>query len=96
MPSTYESLSGDVQKAAQYSMTQHGSNSVGVTKLPGVWIDYQISPMVVRYKEVRRSLSHFLTNLCAIVGGIFAVAGLLDSTVYRSMKLWRKQQLGKD
>lgn len=96
VPSTYESLSGDVQKAAQYSMTQHGSNSVGVTKLPGVWIDYQISPMVVRYKEVRRSLSHFLTNLCAIVGGIFAVAGLLDSTVYRSMKLWRKQQLGKD
>lgn len=96
VPSTYESMFGNIQKAAQYSMTQHGSNSIGVTKLPGVWIDYQISPMVVRYKEVRRSLSHFLTNLCAIIGGIFAVAGLLDSTVHRSVKHWRKQQLGKD
>jgi len=96
VPSTFEKLNGEVVNAAQYSMTEHGSSSLGNSRLPGVWLDYQISPMVIRYKERQRSMTHFFTNICAIVGGIFAVAGLLDSTVYRSMKLWRKQQLGKD
>jgi len=96
VPSTYEYISKKKLSAAQYSMTEHADNVDGMNRLPGIWFDFQISPMLVRYKETTRSMAHFLTSLVAIIGGIFAVAGLIDSSVYRGMKHWKKQQLGKD
>jgi len=104
VPSTFEYLllknvannKRNIKNAAQYSMTQHVQSVEAMSRLPGIWFDFQISPMLVRYKEVSRSFTHFITSLVAIIGGIFAVAGLIDSTLYRSLKHWQKQQLGKD
>jgi len=48
-----------------------------------VFVNYELSPLRVRISEKRRSLGHFLTNCCAIIGGIFTVAGLVDSVIYR-------------
>ena len=46
--------------------------------------------------EARTSFLHFLTNVCAIVGGVFTVSGILDSTLYHGQKLIRKKmELGK-
>lgn len=50
----------------------------------------------VNVVEQHRSFLHFLTNVCAIVGGVFTVAGILDSTVYHGHRLIRKKkELGK-
>jgi hypothetical protein len=50
----------------------------------------------VLIQEQRASFLHFLTNVCAIVGGIFAVSGLIDGTVYQAEKVIRKKiELGK-
>jgi len=39
---------------------------------------------------------HFLTNVCAIVGGVWALSGLVDSTVYHSQRLIKKKiDIGK-
>lgn len=39
---------------------------------------------------------HFVTNVCAIVGGLWAVSGLIDSTVYHGQKMMRKKiDIGK-
>jgi endoplasmic reticulum-Golgi intermediate compartment protein 3 len=39
---------------------------------------------------------HFVTNVCAIVGGVFTVSGILDATVYHGHRLIRKKmELGK-
>lgn len=57
---------------------------------------YDLSPILIQYTEVTISFSHFLTNLCAIIGGVFTIAGLLDSCVFHSLKtLERKIELGK-
>lgn len=46
--------------------------------------------------EHRESFLHFVTNACAIVGGVFTVAGILDATVYHSQRLIRqKAGIGK-
>lgn len=46
--------------------------------------------------ERQSSFLHFLTNVCAIVGGVWAVSGVVDSAVYQGQRLIRqKQQLGK-
>ena len=31
-----------------------------------------------------KSFSHFLTNVCAILGGIYAFAGMVDNFLYRT------------
>ena len=46
--------------------------------------------------EARTSFLHFLTNVCAIVGGVFTVSGILDATLYHGQRLIRKKrELGK-
>ena len=52
--------------------------------------------MIVRYYEQQKSFSHFITNLCAIIGGVYAVAGVVDMIIYKSLKNYRRTQLGKD
>lgn len=44
----------------------------------GCFVFYDLSPIKVHIIESRSSFLHYLTNLCAIVGGVFAVSGLLD------------------
>ena len=40
-------------------------------------------------------VDRFLHSLLAIVGGVFAVAGMVDSTVYQTIELAKKVGLGK-
>ena len=90
-----------VDRAAtnQFSVTQHMKYirfDRGQHGLPGVFFMYDISPMMIRVYEERRSFMHFLTGVCAIVGGVFTVAGMVDSTLYHGLKsIRRKQELGK-
>lgn len=48
----------------------------------GVFFMYDLSPIMVKFTERQRSFAHFLTSVCAIVGGVFTVAGIIDSLVY--------------
>ena len=36
-----------------------------------------------------------MSGICALVGGVYTVAGIVDSIVYHSAVAWRKQRLGK-
>ncbi|CAG8601157.1 3304_t:CDS:2 [Diversispora eburnea] len=91
----------------QYSVTQferdltgkdhkdgHSHNHYG--GLPGVFFNYDISPMLIINREESKSFTHFLTGVCAIVGGIFTVAGILDGFIYNAEKTFKKKvELGK-
>ena len=50
--------------------------------VPGVHFKYDVSEIRARHVESRRSFSHFLTALCAIVGGVYTIVGLLDQAVH--------------
>lgn len=99
VPTVYRKLNGEVVNTNQFSVTKHKRvvrQVTGEHGLPGVFVLYEFSPMVVQYTENRRSFMHFLTGLCAIVGGIFTVAGLIDSMIYYSSRaLQKKIDLGK-
>ncbi|WVR03852.1 hypothetical protein IAU60_000849 [Kwoniella sp. DSM 27419] len=93
-------LSGEKIPSNQYSATQyerdlrqgggkdsHGHvTSHGVSGYPGVFFNYEISPMKVIHTETRQSFAHFLTSTCAIVGGVLTVASLVDSFIWSSSK----------
>lgn len=40
-----------------------------------VFFVYDISPISVTIREERRHFGHFLTRICAVIGGVFAVTG---------------------
>ena len=92
---------GELQSSVsshQFSVTTN-QKEVGAGSgdgLPGFFVQYDFSPLIVKFTERRKSLSHFLVSLCAIVGGIFTVASLLDAAIYHSAKaLQAKVDLGK-
>jgi len=52
--------------------------------------------MLIIYTEKQRSIFHFLTGVCSIVGGIFTVAGIIDTFLYSAERTLRKKiELGK-
>ncbi|XP_059158258.1 endoplasmic reticulum-Golgi intermediate compartment protein 3-like [Physella acuta] len=99
VPTTYTKVNGEHLYTNQFSVTKHSKSVggfLGESGLPGVFFSYELSPIMVKYTEKQRSFLHFLTEVCAIVGGIFTVASLLDSFLYHSSRvIARKIELGK-
>ena len=58
--------------------------------LPGVFFIYDISPIMVKFTEKTMSFSYFLTSLCAIVGGVFTTAGIVDGLVYHTAAMTQR------
>lgn len=57
---------------------------------------YELSPIMVQATVKWRPFLSFITQLCAILGGVFTVASILDKLVYGSVKhVQKKVQLGK-
>ncbi|XP_075428692.1 endoplasmic reticulum-Golgi intermediate compartment protein 3 isoform X3 [Ascaphus truei] len=99
VPTVYVKVDGEVLRTNQFSVTRHekiANGLIGDQGLPGVFVLYELSPMMVKLTEKHRSFTHFITGVCAIVGGVFTVAGLIDSLIYHSARvLQRKIELGK-
>eukprot|EP00123_Amoebidium_parasiticum_P014004 comp22277_c1_seq1/m.32969 comp22277_c1_seq1/g.32969 ORF comp22277_c1_seq1/g.32969 comp22277_c1_seq1/m.32969 type:complete len:403 (-) comp22277_c1_seq1:134-1342(-) len=95
VPTVYRRANGEEVKTNQFSFTAHDkviNYGAGDHGLPGVFINYDMSPILVKITEENRSFFHFLTSVCAIVGGVFAVAGLIDTLIYRSTKALNKRE----
>ncbi len=37
----------------------------------------------------------FITSMCAVIGGVFTVAGIVDGLFHNTMKFAKKVELGK-
>lgn len=83
----------------QFSVTTHQKSAMaisGESAMPGVFFSYELSPLMVKYTEKDNSFSHFLVNICGIIGGIFTVAGLVDGVLHKvERQIRRKMELGK-
>ncbi|KAK7496259.1 hypothetical protein BaRGS_00012424 [Batillaria attramentaria] len=97
VPTVYEDISGNIRYPFQYTYSQreviqyhHGGRA-----MPAIWFRYELSPITVRYKEKRKPFYTFLTTICAIIGGTFTVAGILDSFVFTAAEIFKKAELGK-
>jgi hypothetical protein len=54
--------------------------------VPNAVFTYGISPYRVVHREEAASLGSFITQLCAIIGGVFTVFGLIDGVLYHGAK----------
>merc|ERR1719401_2242887 len=93
VPTTYLPL--DSKPLHVYQFTAN-SNKIANQQMPSLYLRYDFSPVTVTYKETRESFTHFTVQICAVIGGIFTVAGLLDSVLHRGIvHLAKKAQFGK-
>eukprot|EP00238_Polyblepharides_amylifera_P002301 CAMPEP_0196594442 /NCGR_PEP_ID=MMETSP1081-20130531/78422_1 /TAXON_ID=36882 /ORGANISM="Pyramimonas amylifera, Strain CCMP720" /LENGTH=311 /DNA_ID=CAMNT_0041918715 /DNA_START=334 /DNA_END=1269 /DNA_ORIENTATION=+ len=97
VPTVYRTARGRKIDTNQFSVTEHFKKSEGMGgTLPGVFVFYDLSPIKVNFTEERTPVLHFVTNLCAILGGVFTVSGIVDSFVYHGQKaIAKKSELGK-
>ncbi|XP_019196573.1 PREDICTED: protein disulfide-isomerase 5-3-like isoform X2 [Ipomoea nil] len=90
-----EVMTGTNKVVEDYEYTSH-SSLVHSLDIPVAKFHYEPSPMQVLITETAKSFSHFLTNVCAIIGGVFTVAGILDSLLLNTLRLVKKVELGKN
>mmetsp|Transcript_17509 Transcript_17509/g.44882 ORF Transcript_17509/g.44882 Transcript_17509/m.44882 type:complete len:615 (+) Transcript_17509:62-1906(+) len=99
VPTTYEFIGGQSVHTNQFSVTQYfKSLSVdsGSSMVPCIAFVFELTPLKVRKTERRGgSLLNFLTRSAAIIGGIFTVAGFIDSAVFFGTRQLEKMNIGK-
>ena len=98
IPTIYTSERGKRLNTNQYTITERfrplnmpditNTNNPQSAVLPGIFFVYELSPFMVEVKRERAPFSHLFTKLCAIIGGVFTVMGVFDSTLYKFLKLW--------
>lgn len=100
VPTTYQFENGILlNNTYQYSVTKSIktiSSSINANKLlPGLFFNYEFSPIMIKFIEKQKSLTHFITSCCAIIGGLFTIAGLCDSFIFKYYNLFKKYQINK-
>ncbi|PON36242.1 Endoplasmic reticulum vesicle transporter, C-terminal [Parasponia andersonii] len=87
VPTEYRYIWKEVLPTNQFSVTEYFSPMKDYDKSwPAVYFLYDLSPITVTIKEERRSFLHFITRLCAVLGGTFALTGMLDRWMYRLLE----------
>ncbi|KAK3101961.1 hypothetical protein FSP39_007659 [Pinctada imbricata] len=66
----------------QYAVTERNrtiNHSQGSHGIPGIFIKYDLNALKIRIREQHQPFLQFLVRLCGIVGGVFAVSGMLHN-----------------
>lgn len=96
VPTEYRFLRGLVMPTNQFSATEYFmSSNVYDRNWPAVFFVYDLSPISVTIREERHHFGHFITRLCAVIGGTFAVTGMLDRWIHGLVELALSSQKGK-
>ena len=86
---------GEKINGFQVSITRH-QRKVTQNNIPAVNFNYDFSAMTIYKTQRRKPFTSFITGLCAIVGGIYTIAALTDSLLFRAQRtLFTKTQTGK-
>ncbi|CAI5716074.1 unnamed protein product [Hyaloperonospora brassicae] len=85
VPTEYTFLSASRIITNQFSVTEHFHQLTSTSDkgLPMVSFSYTFSPIMFRIEQYRVGLLQFLTSVCAIVGGVFTILGIMDSLAFR-------------
>ena len=82
VPTTYTDINNNFWHVHQFTAS---SNEVVSNMLPAVYFRFDLSPVTVRYWQYKENFNHFLIQICAIIGGIFSVTGIIDALIHQSV-----------
>jgi hypothetical protein len=82
VPTTYEAVDGSLYSVHQFTANTNDLHDSSTA----LYFRYELSPVTIRYTQSLSSLFHFIVQICAIVGGIFTVVGIVDSMIHAGMQ----------
>ena len=91
VPTTVTRLRGPRHHTHQFSVTEYFSpahQDRREVQLPALLFAYDFSPITCAISERRRSLLHFVSRVCGVVGGVFTMTGLVDQWVFAAVTWW--------
>ncbi len=90
----YGAAEHNYEFAFQESLHKGVRLSPGMTALtltaPGIHFFYEFYPVMVEYTHQRKPFLQFVTQVLAVVGGIFTISNILDSILYQSARAIKK------
>ncbi|RUS83408.1 hypothetical protein EGW08_008829 [Elysia chlorotica] len=97
VPTVYEDKRGNIRYPFQYTYSYRDMMQMGHggRMMPAIWFRYELSPITVRYVEKSKPFYTFLVMVCAIIGGTFTVAGIIDSLIFSAAEIVKKLEIGK-
>lgn len=92
VPTIYQNYNG--QRTDSYQFT--ANTNVVYYNFPAIYFRFDMSPITVQFTEKRKPFTHFLVQLCAIIGGVVTVLGILSSVIHHSLnRVLKKAKMGK-
>ena len=94
VPTKFLTYSG--KEINNYQYTYSSFSEYTLNEMPSIYFRYDISPITVEYKQYKETFLNFFINICAILGGVFTVTGIIDAIIHKSVVLLlRKAELNK-
>jgi len=97
VPTVYEDTKKNIRYPYQYTYSYrevmhfgHGGRA-----MTAIWFRYELSPITVHYVEKHQPFYTYLVMICAIIGGTFTVAGIIDGLVFSASEIVKKLEIGK-
>ena len=76
----YKGIGG--QKYATYEYATNTNQYKEPDKVPMIRIHYDLSPLRIVSKEIRKSFFEWFTSMCAIVGGVYTFSVLVEGVMH--------------
>lgn len=93
VPISYEDLHGETVYFYEYTVANREAQREDV---PAASFSYEVSPVRLAARQSKENFVTFVTQLCAVIGGVFTVMGILDSTLHAGSRVvTQKLGLGK-
>lgn len=73
-----------------YQYVSNSNHILGRFQIPAIYFRYDFSPLTVKFIQRRSSFAHFLVQVCAIVGGVVTVLGLVNGALVAASKSFKK------
>lgn len=81
--------------AYEYTVHSHMYKSDQEIFIPTAKFSYDMSPIQIVVTQRSKAFYHFMTTTCAIIGGVFTVAGILDGLFHAGARIAKKVEIGK-
>jgi hypothetical protein len=59
---------------------------------PALFFRYELSPIKIRYTVYYDTWTTFLVEICAIIGGLFVVTGIIESVLRNGLSIVSHEQ----
>ncbi len=84
VPTTYVDIEGNTLSVHQF--TSNSNENINNNMISTIFFRYDISPILIKIAQYKQPFFHFFIQICAIVGGMFTVMGIIDHLLYKLTK----------